>query len=153
MRPAKTKESVNTLPVTTGTRIGRSARTVRVVWRTRWFRRRCWLVRQASIRQFTDTIRAVIALTPTELRASRRRGAGVDATGAGQLTLRLPFRAPLDAGAILDFLSARSIDGVEHVADGVYQRAMRLPHGTAASVRTSDHGSNGPPRGNHPSAD
>ncbi len=46
-----------------------------------------------SIRQFNDTIREVFALTPTELRtAGRRRGDIAD----GALTLRLPYRPPLD---------------------------------------------------------
>src|SRR4051812_47830890 len=58
----------------------------------------------ASIRQFNDTIRAVFAVTPTELRdrartatARRRTGApDAEATTAGTIALRLPFRTPLD---------------------------------------------------------
>src|SRR6202022_4313851 len=46
-----------------------------------------------SIRQFNGTIREVFALTPTELRRSRRRRGDVT---EGSLTLRLPYRPPFD---------------------------------------------------------
>ena len=64
----------------------------------------------ASIRQFNDTIQEVFATTPTGLRAAQReRSPGT----AGVLDLRLPFRAPMDLGATLDFLGTRAIPGVE----------------------------------------
>ena len=78
-----------------------------------------------SLRQFNDTIRAVFALTPTEL----RRRAGVAADGAGDLVLRLAYRPPLDAGALLGWLAARAVPGVEEVEGGTYRRSLRLPHG------------------------
>ena len=84
----------------------------------------------ASIRQFNDTIRDVFALTPTELRAHRRTGREQPPLVTGALSLRLPFRAPLDGATLLEFLRVRSISGVESVTDGVYARSMRLPHGT-----------------------
>ena len=84
----------------------------------------------ASIRQFNDTIRDVFALTPTALRAHRRTGGEQAPLVTGALSLRLPFRAPLDGAALLEFLRVRSISGVESVTDGVYARSMRLPHGT-----------------------
>jgi AraC family transcriptional regulator of adaptative response / DNA-3-methyladenine glycosylase II len=64
------------------------------------------------------------------LRAAGRGGAGSPA-GLGSITLRLPFREPLHAGALLDFLGARTTAGVDSVADGVYRRGLRLPHGIA----------------------
>ena len=79
----------------------------------------------ASIRQFNDTVRTVFAVTPTELRRSRR---GPTAAPAGAIALRLPYRAPLDLDALLRFLGARAVPGVEHYADGVYSRSLRLPH-------------------------
>jgi AraC family transcriptional regulator, regulatory protein of adaptative response / DNA-3-methyladenine glycosylase II len=83
----------------------------------------------ATVRQFNDTIRAVFGLTPTELRmAARRRTEEAPAT-AGRLTLRLPYRPPIDAAGLLDFFAARSIGGVESVVDDEYARALRLPHG------------------------
>jgi AraC family transcriptional regulator of adaptative response / DNA-3-methyladenine glycosylase II len=79
-----------------------------------------------SLRQFNATMRAVFDLTPTELRRRARRGRG---SQAGDLALRLPFRAPLDAPALLAWLSARAVPGVEEVAGEVYRRSLRLPHG------------------------
>jgi AraC family transcriptional regulator of adaptative response / DNA-3-methyladenine glycosylase II len=79
-----------------------------------------------SLRQFNATIRAVFDLTPTELR--RRAGRG-RASQAGELALRLPFRAPLDGGALLGWLAARAVPGVEEVDGDVYRRSLRLPRG------------------------
>lgn len=84
----------------------------------------------SSIRQFNDTVQDVFARTPTELRAATRSGDRHRSVAAGSLALRLPFRAPLDGDALLGFLTARSIAGVETIADGAYARTMRLPHGT-----------------------
>jgi AraC family transcriptional regulator of adaptative response / DNA-3-methyladenine glycosylase II len=80
-----------------------------------------------SVRQFNDTIRAIYARTPGELRrrARRRRGA----TTQGAVELRLPARAPFDGAALLDFLGARAIQGVEEVDDGTYRRSLPLEHG------------------------
>src|ERR1044072_8899698 len=49
----------------------------------------------SSIRQFNDTVRAVCALTPTELRnrAQAKFGRG-EAVASGTLSLRLPVRTP-----------------------------------------------------------
>ncbi|MCB1017611.1 MAG: helix-turn-helix domain-containing protein, partial [Acidimicrobiales bacterium] len=82
----------------------------------------------SSIRQFNDTIRAVFARTPSELRAhGRDRGERTP----GALTVRLPHRRPLDAAGLLRFLGARAVPGLEEVAaDGAYRRALRLPQGT-----------------------
>jgi AraC family transcriptional regulator of adaptative response / DNA-3-methyladenine glycosylase II len=80
-----------------------------------------------SIRQFNDTIRAIYARAPSELRrrARRRRGA----TTPGAVELRLPARPPLDGQALLDFLGARAIAGVEHTDAGTYSRSLALEHG------------------------
>ena len=43
--------------------------------------------------------------------------------------LRLPFRAPLAADALLAWLAARAVPGVEEVAGDVYRRSLRLPRG------------------------
>jgi AraC family transcriptional regulator of adaptative response / DNA-3-methyladenine glycosylase II len=50
--------------------------------------------------------------------------------------LRLPFRPPLDAGGLLDFLGARAITGVEHSTNAWYARTLRLPHGVATARLT-----------------
>ncbi len=82
----------------------------------------------SSIRQFNDTVRAVFALTPTQLRRARRNDG--DAL-AGGLTIRLPYRAPFDAGHLLGFLASRSVAGVEHTDATTHRRSLRLPNGTA----------------------
>ena len=46
-----------------------------------------------------------------------------------EVKVRLPYREPYDAAAILGFLARRAVPGVEVVdADG-YRRSLRLPHG------------------------
>jgi AraC family transcriptional regulator of adaptative response / DNA-3-methyladenine glycosylase II len=47
----------------------------------------------------------------------------------GDLALQLPFRAPLAAGALLAWLAARAVPGVEEVDGEVYRRSLRLPNG------------------------
>ncbi len=79
-----------------------------------------------SIRQFNDTIREVFALTPTQLRtAGRRRGDIVE----GALTLRLPYRPPLDWSVLSAWLGVRALPGVAEMNGHVYRRTLRLPRG------------------------
>lgn len=82
-----------------------------------------------SVRQFNDTMREVYGVPPSELRQPGRRGPA-DA-GRGTLRLRLAYRPPLHAGALLDFLALRAIPGVERVTTEAYTRGLRLPHGPA----------------------
>jgi AraC family transcriptional regulator of adaptative response / DNA-3-methyladenine glycosylase II len=82
-----------------------------------------------SVRQFNDTVREVFALTPRELR--RRRG-DANAAGPGTIALRLPYRAPIELGALLAFFGSRAIAGLEELTpEGAYRRTLRLPHGIA----------------------
>ncbi|MCW3818038.1 helix-turn-helix domain-containing protein [Micromonospora sp. DR5-3] len=87
-----------------------------------------------SVRQFNDTVREVYGATPSELRVGRARRPA--ASGAGTITLRLAYRPPLHASALLDFLALRALPGVEEVRDGTYHRALRLPHGAATVALT-----------------
>ena len=80
----------------------------------------------SSVRQFNTSMHEVFAMTPTELRA--RRGQGSGAGGAG-LTVRLPARVPFDGVALISFLAARAVPGIEEVVDGAYRRSLRLPRG------------------------
>jgi AraC family transcriptional regulator of adaptative response / DNA-3-methyladenine glycosylase II len=88
-----------------------------------------------SIRTFNDTVRAVFALPPTELRrraaASSSAPAGLAARPAGALQLRLPFRLPMCPDNLFGHLAATAIPGVEEWRDGAYRRTLRLPHGPA----------------------
>jgi len=81
-----------------------------------------------SVRQFNDSVREVFALTPTALRTSgRRRGDVVE----GALTLRLPYRPPLDWPALFGWLRVRAVPGVAHTNGNSYRRTLRLPRGAA----------------------
>jgi AraC family transcriptional regulator of adaptative response / DNA-3-methyladenine glycosylase II len=48
-----------------------------------------------------------------------------------ELVLDLPARPPFDGGALLGFLAARAIPGLEDASAGEHRRAVPLPHGTA----------------------
>lgn len=110
-----------------------------------------------SIRQFNDTIREVYERSPLELRAAARvrerrpaaartgpapaSGSPADPADAadaahsvldgGVVRLRLPARPPFDAAGVFDWLSARTLDGVERAGDDRYERTLRLPGGPA----------------------
>jgi len=79
-----------------------------------------------SIRQFNDAVREVFALTPTALRTAGRRRADI---ADGVLTLRLPYRPPLDWQALAGWLRTRALPGVAEVNGRVYRRTLRLPRG------------------------
>ena len=51
-----------------------------------------------------------------------------------ELPLRLPYRPPFAADALLSFLSARAVPGVEVVRDGTYRRGVRIASGGSAVV-------------------
>jgi AraC family transcriptional regulator of adaptative response / DNA-3-methyladenine glycosylase II len=51
-------------------------------------------------------------------------------------TMHLPTARPFDGAAVLDFLGARAIAGVEEVRDGTYRRTLALAHGTAILALT-----------------
>jgi AraC family transcriptional regulator of adaptative response / DNA-3-methyladenine glycosylase II len=81
-----------------------------------------------SVRQFNSTVQQVFATAPSGLR-ERARSHG-RAEDSGSLSLRLPYRPPLEASALLAFLERRAVPGVEQVTDGAYRRSLRLPHCT-----------------------
>ncbi len=81
-----------------------------------------------SVRQFNDTVRAVLDRTPSALREGAA-GLRAAAPAGGPVRLRLPYRAPLALGELLAFLAARAVPGVEEVSGGTYRRVLRLPHG------------------------
>ncbi|MGP3984427.1 AlkA N-terminal domain-containing protein [Streptomyces sp. KR80] len=101
----------------------------------------------ASVRQFNDTIRAIYATTPGELRAARpgrafRSGAPESGPGAGAagVPLRLACRGPYASAELFDHLGARAVTGIEEITGErgarTYRRTLRLPHGTGiAEVR------------------
>lgn len=100
-----------------------------------------------SVRQFNATIREVFAETPSGLRAHRAKGG---TTPPGEIALRLAARRPFDGEAVLAFLGARAVPGVEEWTGTAFRRSLRLPHGggivelvaagdgVAASLRLDD---------------
>ncbi|WP_051798185.1 DNA-3-methyladenine glycosylase 2 family protein [Catenuloplanes japonicus] len=95
-----------------------------------------------SIRQFNVTIQQVFGASPSQLREMRRQSAGwllpgpPVAEGPGVVHLRLAYRAPLHVSALLGFLAARAIPGVEEADEVTYRRALSLPHGPATVALT-----------------
>ena len=91
-----------------------------------------------SLRRFNESIRAVFAATPSEIRrrANHGRLRTADARyvpGVIQtltITLRLPFRKPYDAATIWTHLAAHLVPGLEEMDGPVYRRTLRLHHGT-----------------------
>lgn len=119
----------------------------------------------ASIRQFNDTVREVFAVSPSTMRMEAQQrsrsetqrqsrsqaqrqsrsmapGPGRSAddpagtTSCGTLTLRLPYREPLDRDWLEWFLAAHTTPGLElwqsgPTGEGTYLRNLRTPHGYA----------------------
>ncbi|KIF71123.1 DNA-3-methyladenine glycosylase [Streptomyces sp. AcH 505] len=96
----------------------------------------------ASVRAFNDTVREVFALSPSELRArNARHGRGSEPAAPGVISLRLPFRAPLNPDNLFGHLAATAVPGVEEWRDGAYRRTLTLPygHGIVALAPRADH--------------
>jgi AraC family transcriptional regulator of adaptative response / DNA-3-methyladenine glycosylase II len=74
----------------------------------------------ASVRRFNAAMRAAWGTAPRVLRRAP------SATRGAEVVLRLGYRPPFDAAALLDYLAARAIPGVEEVADGAWRRSVVL---------------------------
>jgi AraC family transcriptional regulator, regulatory protein of adaptative response / DNA-3-methyladenine glycosylase II len=77
-----------------------------------------------SLRRFNDTFQALFKRPPTAL----RRSAGLDVSAGphGEISLLLRYRPPYDWPAMLGFLRARAITGVEALEGEVYRRTIGL---------------------------
>ncbi|WP_427925290.1 DNA-3-methyladenine glycosylase 2 family protein [Streptomyces sp. cg40] len=113
----------------------------------------------ASVRQFNDTIRAVYASTPSELRTNAPQppakssakssvkspagepggvapgdGTGPTAEPSAGIPLRLAHRGPYQSAAVFDLLQREAVPGIEEVTGipgrRTYRRTLRLPCGT-----------------------
>ena len=82
-----------------------------------------------SVRRFNETFQRLFGRPPRLLR--RSRSVTTTAPGAA-ITLRLPYAEPYDFDALLDFLRARAIPGVESVDRRRYARTVTCGgvHGT-----------------------
>jgi AraC family transcriptional regulator, regulatory protein of adaptative response / DNA-3-methyladenine glycosylase II len=73
----------------------------------------------ASLRRFNQAFRDATGMNPSTL---RRRHA--EAAPGERLQLRLGYRPPYDFAAVLDFLRARCIAGVERIGSDHYERVL-----------------------------
>lgn len=88
-----------------------------------------------SLRQFNATMKEAYGFAPTSLRGTRvGPGAGAE---AATFTLRLHYRPPYDAEALLGFLAARAIPGLEKVDISGYTRVV--PGGMITLAPAKDH--------------
>ncbi|CAN5474581.1 AlkA N-terminal domain-containing protein [soil metagenome] len=87
----------------------------------------------ASVRQFNETVRAVYAASPTELRRaaapSVARPAPPLGGGDAAVTVRLAARRPFAVDDVFRFLATRAVPGIEVGDVASYRRTLRLPHG------------------------
>jgi AraC family transcriptional regulator of adaptative response / DNA-3-methyladenine glycosylase II len=79
-----------------------------------------------SIRRFNETFQALYARPPGALRRGAAPAIGAPSGRGEALTLRLAYRPPYDWQAMLAFLAARAIPGVERLEAGVYARTIAL---------------------------
>src|SRR5699024_2817645 len=89
-----------------------------------------------SLRRFNATFQDAYRMAPRELR--RHPGAATGAAGVGDtLSLRLGYRPPHDFAAMLDFLRARALPGVERVDVDGYARVIAGTGGAPGWLRVS----------------
>ena len=76
-----------------------------------------------SVRRFNDALRKTYGRPPTAL----RRTTSVQTPAAG-VRLKLPFSPPYDWRAMIEFLGARAMPGVERVEGERYERTFAIGH-------------------------
>jgi AraC family transcriptional regulator of adaptative response / DNA-3-methyladenine glycosylase II len=86
-----------------------------------------------SVRRFNETFQQLFGRSPGGLR--RTRGDEAEAAAAG-VTVRLPYRPPYDWDAMIGFLAARAIPGVEAVSPRRYARTLATEGGCGLVVVT-----------------
>ncbi|HKS19651.1 MAG TPA: AlkA N-terminal domain-containing protein [Bradyrhizobium sp.] len=75
-----------------------------------------------SVRRFNETFLALFGRAPATLRRMRDK----PRREAGALSVRLAYRPPYDWDAMLSFLAARAIPGVEMVFGKTYRRSIAI---------------------------
>ena len=75
-----------------------------------------------SVRRFNETFLHLFGRAPATLRRSRDH----ERREAGTLSVRLAYRPPYDWDAMLSFLAARAIPGVECVSGNGYRRTIAI---------------------------
>ncbi len=87
-----------------------------------------------SVRQMNREMLAVFRFPPSELRARRRSADRLVADGG--IRLRVPYAGALAFDAMLTYLKARAIPGVEAIEGGTYRRTM-TSCGLAGAIEVS----------------
>jgi AraC family transcriptional regulator, regulatory protein of adaptative response / DNA-3-methyladenine glycosylase II len=85
-----------------------------------------------SVRRFNETFQELFGRPPSAIRRSGVIEEPVDRSGAIRLTLS--YRPPFEWDALLAFLYARGISGVEAVTPGRYMRTIRVGDSAGAIV-------------------
>jgi len=76
-----------------------------------------------SVRRFNALWKERYRMAPTRVRRI------APATGASTaMRFELAYRPPYDFAAMLDFLGARAVDGLERVDERAYRRTLAIPH-------------------------
>src|SRR5689334_14097780 len=78
----------------------------------------------SSLRRFNDAFAGRYHMPPTRLR--RRVAEGAAPGDGGSSTLLMAYRPPYDWPAILSFLTARALTGIEHVTPESYARTVQI---------------------------
>ena len=77
-----------------------------------------------SVRRFNETFQQLFDRPPAKLR--RLGGAEIAAGQGGAVAIQLAYRPPYDWEAMIAFLAARAIPGVESVRNGRYARTLAV---------------------------
>ncbi|MDB5444345.1 MAG: transcriptional regulator, AraC family, partial [Phenylobacterium sp.] len=85
-----------------------------------------------SVRRFNETFQALFGRPPGAL----RRLTGEASAASAGVTVRLPYRPPYDWDAIIGFLTARAIPGVESAAPRRYARTLSVDGASGVVVVT-----------------
>jgi len=86
-----------------------------------------------SVRRFNETFQKLFKRPPSALRRKTISSLPEGSVAATGVTVRLRYRPPYDWSAMLSFLRARAIDGVETVDDDIYCRTV-LQDGQVGTV-------------------
>lgn len=87
-----------------------------------------------SIRRFNEAFGAMFGRPPSSL----RRTESTTRVANGEVTLLLRYKPPYDWPAMLTFLQARTIDGIEQVKDGAYARTIDVDNQHGAVIVRPD---------------
>ncbi|MDE2487601.1 MAG: helix-turn-helix domain-containing protein [Alphaproteobacteria bacterium] len=89
-----------------------------------------------SVRRFNETFQALFGRPPGEL----RRLSGEASAATAGVAVRLPYKAPYDWEAMIGFLTARAIPGVECVSPRRYGRTLSVDGAAGVVVVTPGEG-------------